>query len=145
MLFAKDNQSVLALVWYGDISSVIEINVATKSYEELIRIDRTIWKVESNGEKSFILIGDDIYLLSDEGEPHLFYRSETTINDLVFSPWGLLLATDTEVVRIISPTQTETFYPYGAYRVWVDGKEVYLLDSECNLLYMENGAAYLEQ
>ena len=145
MLFAKDNQSVLALVWYGDISSVIEINVATKSYEELIRIDQAIWKVESNGEKTFILIGDDIYLLSDEGEPHLFYRSETPINDLVFSPWGLLLATDTEVVRIISPTQTETFYPYGAYRVWVDGKEVYLLDSECNLLYMEDGAAYLEQ
>lgn len=145
MLFAKDNQSVLALVWYDDISSVIELNVATKSYEELIRIDQAIWKVESNGEKTFILIGEDIYLLSDEGEPHLFYRSETTINDLVFSPWGLLLATDTEVVRIISPTQTETFYPYGAYRVWVDGKEVYLLDSECNLLYMEDGAAYLQQ
>ena len=70
--------------------------------------------------------------------------SRPPINDLVFSPWGLLLATDTEVVRIISPTQTETFYPYGAYRVWVDGKEVYLLDSECNLLYMEDGAAYLQ-
>ena len=145
MLFAKNSQSVLALVWYGDISSVIELNVAKKSYEELVRIDQTIWKVESNGEKTFVLIGDEIYLLSEEGEPHLFYRSETPINDLVFSPWGLLLATDTEVVRIISPTQTETFYPYGAYRVWVDGKEVYLLDSECNLLYMEDGAAYLEQ
>lgn len=137
MLFANDSRSIYALVWYDNISSVIKIDVEDKSYTEILRLGLPVWKVESNGAKTFILIENSIYILTEDGEPHLFYRSESTINDLVFSAWGLLLATDDEIIRISSLSDTGTFYPYGAYRIWTDGNEVYMLDIECNLLYIE--------
>ena len=137
MLFANDSRSIYALVWYSNISSVIKIDVEDKSYTEVLRLGLPVWKVESNGIKTFILIENSIYILTEDGDPHLFYKSGSAINDLVFSPWGLLLATDEEIIRISTLSDTETFYPHGAYRVWTDGNEVYILDMDCNLLYIE--------
>ncbi len=142
-LFSNDKNSLYALFSYDDLSSIFKINLETKHYQEIARLPEYVWKVEANGEKCFILIDNAIYWLNEEGEPHLFYRSEESINDLVFSPWGVLMATDKEIVRIVSGSKTESFYPYGAYRVWIDGNEIYLLDMEENVLWIENGADYI--
>lgn len=144
-LFTGDNRSLYALFWYENLSSIFQIDLSTKNFHEIVRVPLPIWKVVANEHRRFILIEDDIYLLTEEGEPHLFYRSKERINDLDFSPWGLLLTTDKEVIRISSATKTETFYPYGAHQVWLDGNEVYLLDQNCDLLLIPNGADYIHQ
>ena len=142
-LFAGDDGALYGLFWYEELSSLYRFDLATKQYEEVVRLPLPMWKVVANEHHRFVLVDDEIYQLTDGGEPILFYRSAEPIRDLDFSPWGLLLTTEREVIRILSPTQTETFYPYGAYQLWIDGHEVYLLDRNCDLLLIPDGATAL--
>lgn len=142
-LFAGDDGALYGLFWYEQLTSLYRFDLSTKQYEEVVRLPLPMWKVVANEHRRFVLVDDEIYQLNDKGEPTLFYRSAEPICDLDFSPWGLLLTTESEVIRILSPTQTETFYPYGAYQLWIDGNEVYLLDCNCDLLLIPDGATVL--
>lgn len=142
-IFADNDSSVYCVFWYEDISSIFKINVINCKYDEIVRLPDFVWKIESDGQDAFVMIDNSIFVLNSQGTPHMFYKSEEYINDVVLSPWGILIATEKEIIRIKSASECETFYPVVAKHLWCDGNEVYIQSKEGDLLYMENGTDYI--
>lgn len=142
-LFAGNDSTVYCVFWYEDISSIYKVDVVKHLYDEIVRLPDFVWKIESNGKQAFVMIDNSIFVLSRRGMPHMFYKSDDYINDVVLSPWGILIATDKEIIRVTSANDCETFYPITAKHLWCDGYEVYIQSEKGDLLYMENGADYI--
>lgn len=142
-LFAGNDSTIYSVFWYEDISSIFKINAVNRTYNEIARLPAFVWKVESNGTEAFVMIDNTILILDNNETPHMFYKSDDYINDVVLSPWGILIATDKEIMRIKSAKECETFYPITAKHIWCDGNEVYIQSKEGDLLYMKDGADYI--
>lgn len=59
---------------------------------------------------------------------------------MILSPWGMLVATDKNILMLNSNGEQTLFYNNGAKQIWVDGNEFYFLSLEGDLLYFENGS-----
>lgn len=142
-LFAGNDSTIYCVFWHENISSIFKVNVVNSIYNEIARLPAYIWKVESNGTEAFVMIDNTILVLNNDETPHMFYKSDDYINDVTLSPWGILIATDKEIIRIKSATECETFYAIAAKHIWCDGNEVYIQSKAGDLLYMENGTDYI--
>lgn len=142
-LFAGNDSTIYCVFWYENISSIFKVNVVNSTYNEIARLPAYIWKVESNGTEAFVMIDNTILVLNNDETPHMFYKSDDYINDVTLSPWGILIATDKEIIRIKSATECETFYAIAAKHIWCDGNEVYIQSKAGDLLYMKDGADYI--
>lgn len=142
-LFAGNDSTIYCVFWYENISSIFKINAVNRTYNEIARLPEFVWKVESNGTEAFVMIDNTILILDNNETPHMFYKSDDYINDVVLSPWGILIATDKDIIIIKSAKECETFYPITAKHIWCDGNEVYIQSKEGDLLYMKDGADYI--
>lgn len=142
-LFAGNDSTIYCVFWYENISSIFKINAVNRTYNEIARLPEFVWKVESNGTEAFVMIDNTILVLDNNETPHMFYKSDDYINDVTLSPWGILIATDKEIIRIKSAKECETFYTIAAKHIWCDGNEVYIQSKAGDLLYMEDGTDYI--
>lgn len=142
-LFADNDSSVYCAFWHDGLSTIFRVNIKNNVYDEIARLPALVWKMESNGNETFVMIDNTIFIMDRKNMPHILYKSEEDINDVTLSPWGLLIATDQGITRVKSVDENETFYSVAAKYLWCHDNEVYIQTKEGDLLYMENGTDYI--
>lgn len=143
-IFSNDGQSIFVLFWYKGLSSLFKVDVYKDMYDEVARLPMEIWKVESNGKKAFILLDKSILILDIiSGDIGKLYSSDKIINDIVLTPNGLLVATDSEISRICQNKEQSVFYNKGVKRLWCEDNEIYMQDIDGNLLYISDYLNYI--
>ena len=131
-IYPETDNTLLICAKIFDMNIVTRINVKEMKYDELLRTTSSIRKVVSNRTAVFALLTDRIIEISNY--PTLFYYSPNCINDICMCPDGLLLATDDTIVLLKSANDTFSFDKSGASRLWCDGADIYVIDTEGNLI-----------
>ena len=137
-IFPNDNKSIYLLSWEDGMSTILCINIESRSYTEKIRLPYNIWTVVSNGQELFALVENAVFVIAENGIPVKLFTSELGINDIVLTEAGLLIATYEQILYVKSKEDIGVFYEEGVQRLWVDSQGVYALDGLNELLYFKN-------
>ncbi len=129
---AQSEDYIILYMENYDLSIVNRLNVNSKTYDELLRLNQPLDKIVANSNVILALQGNKIVDIT--AEPKLLYSSGILmINDLCMCPDGLLVATDIDVKLLQSQELVFTFSNSGAKRLWCDGEDIYVQDNEDNL------------
>lgn len=137
-IFSHDEHSVLVLSWNEGLTTIIKVDVDNKTYAEMLRLPYVIWAIASNGKDMFALVENSLYIINENGFPIKMYTHEMGLNDLAFSPYGLLVASNDQIIYVKSKNEIGVFYEQGAKRLWTDSQGVYALNNDGDLLYFKN-------
>ena len=123
------------------MSAIYKVDISNNRCDEICRIPFFVWKIEANNDDIYILLNDKILTVGKGNtKPYVLYNVKDGLNDMILSPWGMLVATDKNILRLNSRGEQTMFYNNGAKQIWVDGNEFYFLSLEGDLLYFENGS-----
>lgn len=136
-IFSHDDHNVLVLSWNDGLTTVIKVDVDNKTYTEMMRLPYVIWAIASNGSEMFALVENSLYIINEKGFPIKMYTHDLGLNDLAFSPYGLLVATNEQILYIKSKDEMGIFYEQGAKRLWTDSQGVYAFNNNGDLLYFK--------
>lgn len=140
-IFSNNEKSFFFVAFYDEISAVYKVDISNSKCDEICRIPFFVWKIEANNDDIYILLNDKILTVGKGNtKPYVLYNVKDGLNDMIFSPWGMLVATDKNILRLNSKGEQTLFYNNGAKQIWVDGNEFYFLSLEGDLLYFENGS-----
>lgn len=137
-IFPYDDNSIYLLSWEGGMSTMLYVNIESRSYTEKIRLPYNIWTVVSNGRELFALVENAVFVIAENGIPVKLFTSELGINDIALTEAGLLIATYEQILYVRSKEDIGVFYEEGVQRLWADGQGVYALDGLNELLYFKN-------
>ncbi|OKZ19320.1 MAG: hypothetical protein BHV77_12290 [Bacteroides sp. 43_108] len=139
-IFSNSENSFFFVAFYNEISAIYKVDIVNRKYDEICRIPFYVWKLEANNDDIYILLNNKILTIGDGNtKPCVLYNVTDGLNDMILSPWGMLVATDSNILRLNSKGEQTVFYENGAKQIWVDGNEVYFLSLEGDLLYFEDG------
>lgn len=119
-------------------SSVFEINPLKNSYRLIFNAIGFIKKISSNKRIFVILIDNSLFVLNDQFTPRCLYRDPGTLNDVVFTPYGLITATDHEIFHIPTSDKIISLGNIGARRLWWVDWSLYIETSDGNLVVIDN-------
>lgn len=140
-IFSNNEKSFFFVAFYDEMSAIYKVDISNKKYDEICRIPFLVWKLEANNDDIYILFNDKILTIGKGNtKPYVLYNVKDGLNDMILSPWGMLVATDKNILRLNSKGEQTLFYNNGAKQIWVDGNEVYFLSLDGDLLYFENGS-----
>ena len=143
-IFSNDNKSFFFVAYYDEISAIYKVDVVNQKCDEICRIPLSVWKIEAYNDDIYALLGNRILSIGSQGtKPCVLYNVVDGLNDMVLSPWGMLVATNNSIFRLNSIGEKTIFYKDGAKQIWIDGNEVYFLSLKGDLLYFEDGSNYL--
>lgn len=137
-LYPHNDNSFLVLSWGGILSTLLVLNTESDTYTEILRQPYDIWKIESNGEKIFLLVENSIFVIDEKGYPRKIYSCEQGINDISLTYYGLLIATDNNIMCMKTDKSIYAFYTEGAKRLWFDTSGLYALNIYNDLWFFEN-------
>lgn len=140
-IFSNNEKSFFFVAFYDEMSAIYKVDISNGKCDEICRIPFFIWKIEANNDDIYILLNDKILTIGKGNtKPYVLYNVKDGLNDMILSPWGMLVATDKNILRLNSKGEQTLFYNNGAKQIWVDGNEFYFLSLEGDLLYFENGS-----
>lgn len=140
-IFSNNDKSFFFVAFYDEMSAIYKVDISNNRCDEICRIPFFVWKIEANNDDIYILLNDKILTVGKGNtKPYVLYNVKDGLNDMILSPWGMLVATDKNILRLNSRGEQTMFYNNGAKQIWVDGNEFYFLSLEGDLLYFENGS-----
>lgn len=137
-IFPNDDKSIYLLSWEGGMSTILYVNIESRSYTEKIRLPYNIWTVVSNGRELFAVVENAVFVIAENGIPVKLFTSDLGINDIALTEAGLLIATYEQILYVRSKDDMGVYYDQGVQRLWADGQGVYALDGSNELLYFKN-------
>lgn len=131
-IYPETNKTLIVCSKVNDLTIVMRINIESTRYDELLRIPQDILKVSANKNVVLAISGKRIIDITNDAS--LFYLSTDRINDMCMCQDGLLVATDKSISLLKAKDNVTTFSKTGAYCLWCDGTDIYVLDLEENLI-----------
>lgn len=137
-IFPKDGESIYAVCWYENISSIIKIDVDKREYNEISRLPLGVLTIAANEKLTLALVENDVFLIDSEGRPQKFFKTSEYINDIVMTDDGLLVATDSYIILARNAREQRIFLNEGAKRLWCDDKNIYYQSMKNDLYLIES-------
>lgn len=136
-IFPKDEESIYAVCWYENISSIIKIDVDKRGYNEISRLPLGVLTIAANENLTLALVENDVFMIDSEGKPQKFFKTSEYINDIVMTEDGLLVATDSHIILARNAKEQRILLNEGAKRLWCDGKDIYFQAMNNDLCIIE--------
>ena len=136
-IFSHDENSILVMSWNEGLTTVMLVDIEKKTYTELLRIPYVIWSITSNGSNIYAIVENSLCVIDEKGYPLKIYTNDLGLNDITFSPYGLLVATDENILYVKSKGEMGVFFEKGAKRLWTDSQGVYALSCDYDLIYFK--------
>lgn len=137
-IFPKDGESIYAVCWYENISSIIKIDVDKREYNEISRLPLGVLTIAANENLTLALVENDVFMIDDEGNPQKFFKTSEYINDIIMTEDGLLVATDSHIILAKNTKEQRILLNEGAKRLWCDDKDIYFQSMKNDLYLIES-------
>lgn len=132
-IFPKDDNAFYVLLWLHDLSIAYEVNLVENTKTEIARLPELIWKIEAGNNAVYFAINNDIFLLTPDNIPILFYRDEKRINDFILTAGGMLIAYD-DGVELVDDGFTRHFNTTEEVKeLYNDGRRIYAVSNDNNI------------
>lgn len=137
-IFPKDRESIYAVCWYDNISSIIKIDVNKREYNEISRLPLGVLTIAANEDLTLALVENDVFLIDGEGNPQKFFKTSEYINDIIMTEDGLLVATDSHIILVKNVKEQRILLNEGAKILWCDDKDIYFQSMKNDLILIES-------
>ena len=108
-----------------ELAIVNDVNINSRTYNELIKVPIVLTKIISNGDITLISTPDRIINFIGPDNIKLFWKSDIRINDICFCKDGILIATEKAIYICESENNSYVYLETGVKNIWADQEHVY--------------------